>query len=438
MRSILVIFMVSQLAMQEHIAERDYHLFMSACYLLPLLGAYISDRYWGKYRTIITLSLVYCMGHFVLSMWETRTGLYWGLGLIALGSGGIKPCVSAYVGDQFNEKNKHLVQKVFDVFYWFINFGSFFSSLLIPWVLPTYGSRIAFGIPGILMAIATYIFWRGRKQYVHVPPTGKTGSAGFVQIFSYSLLNWSKRDPDASFLEVAKKKYKAEDVEGVKAAWDIIKVFFTVSIFWSLYDQSGSSWVLQGDKMDPYFLGYKIEASQLQAINPILIMLLIPVFGYWIYPGIEKLGYKMTSLRKMSIGMVMAAASFICCGIIQYMLDAGVKLNIAWQFVPYLIITCSEIMVSITGLEFAYTQAPRTMKSTIMSFWLMTVFVGNLFTAYIDQINIFSGGSYFMFFAAMMFLISLIFIIAASRYQVREYIEQGPTEAGLEPSPSVS
>src|SRR5687768_10187475 len=109
MRAILVVFMTEGLLMQRGEATEVYHLFVAACYLLPLLGAWISDRYLGKYKTILFLSLIYCVGHLCLAVWENKTGFYWGLGLIALGAGGIKPCVSAHVGDQFHEGNKNLL-----------------------------------------------------------------------------------------------------------------------------------------------------------------------------------------------------------------------------------------------------------------------------------------------------------------------------------------
>jgi POT family proton-dependent oligopeptide transporter len=130
MRSILTVFMIQVLLMQEAQATSTYHLFAGACYLFPLLGAFISDRIWGKYKTILYLSLVYCLGHLVLSIWETKMGLYAGLALIALGSGGIKPCVSAHVGDQFKANQTHLLKKVYELFYFMINFGSFFSTLI--------------------------------------------------------------------------------------------------------------------------------------------------------------------------------------------------------------------------------------------------------------------------------------------------------------------
>ncbi len=423
MRSILVVFMMNHLKMAQQDSKTIYHLFASAVYLLPLLGAYFSDRFLGKYKTILLLSLVYCLGHLSLSLWESQNGLYFGLGLIALGSGGIKPCVSAYVGDQFNEKNKDLLKKVFDLFYWSINFGSFFSTLLIPVVLVKYGAQAAFGIPGVLMAIATLLFWLGRKEYVNIPPSGKTGAAGFMSIFIYSLQNYGKKEEGKSFFDVALRKYSLEEVEGAKAVASIMKVFITVSVFWALFDQNASSWVLQAESMDLNIWGFHVEAAQIQALNPIMVMILIPVFGSIIYPSVEKLGFKVTPLRKMSAGMVLAAFSFVIVGLLQAAIDSGQRISVAWQIIPYLIITCSEVMISITGLEFAYTQAPRTMKSTIMSFWLLTVFVGNLLDASIAKLNIFQGALFFYFFAGLMFLVSIIFVLSAARYKVRSYVE---------------
>ncbi|MEK7858166.1 MAG: POT family MFS transporter [Elusimicrobiota bacterium] len=424
MRSILVIFMVDYLRMAQPDAKAVYHLFVSAAYLFPLLGGYLSDRFLGKYRTIISLSLVYCAGHGVLALFENKQGLFWGLGLIALGSGGIKACVSAHVGDQFTDKNKHLVKKIFDIFYWAINFGSFFSTLIIPWILPKYGPAWAFGIPGILMALATFVFWLGRDMYVHVPPTRKTGAVGFMPVFMYALTH---RKKGRAFFEGARGKFKDSDVEAAQAAANVFKVFITVSIFWALFDQHGSSWVLQAQQMDLNVWGMKLEASQIAALNPIMVMMLIPIFGYGIYPGIEKLGFEMTPLRRMSAGMLLAAFSFVAVGLLQMPIDHGHRISAGWQVIPYLIITMSEVMVSITGLEFAYTQAPLSMKSTIMSFWLLTVFAGNLVTAYISKINVFEGSAFFFFFAGLMGFVSLIFVWTASRYKVRDYFEKaGP------------
>ncbi len=423
MRSILVVFMLNTLRMHQQDAEAVYHLFVAGVYLLPLLGAYLSDRILGKYYTIFTLSIVYCLGHLSLALWETKVGLYFGLSLIALGAGGIKPCVSAFVGDQFSTKNESLLKKVFDLFYWTINFGAFFSTLLIPFVLVRWGSKLAFGIPGILMVIATLIFWFGRKQYVHISPTTGDGVPRLMPIVLYAIRHRSAKQKGQNFLDVARTRFPVEAVEAAQSVVAIIKVFATVSIFWALYDQNASSWVLQAQKMDLNCWGIHLEAAQLQALNPILVMLLIPFFGVVIYPAIERCGIRLTPLRKMATGMVLAGFSFVVVGVLQTAIDSGWTVSVMWQMIPYLILTCAEIMISITGLEFAYTQAPKSMKSTIMSFWLLTVFVGNLLDATIAELNVFQGAMYFYFFAGLMFLVSIIFICSAARYRVRTFAQ---------------
>lgn len=423
MRSILVIYMVKYLEMAEHEAKGVFHLFVSANYFVPLFGAYLSDRYFGKYRTIIWLSLVYCLGHAVLAIWEGQSGLYWGLGLIAIGAGGIKPCVSAHVGDQFNETNSHLLQKVYEIFYWSINFGSFFSTLLIPWVLPHYGPSWAFGIPGILMGIATLVFWMGRTEYVHVPPTGKENSPQFFGIIWYTLTHLGDKKPGQRYLDVARAKYSDEKVDGALAAMDVFKVFIWVIAFWALFDQHSSSWVLQAERMDRTLFGYTLEASQIPALNPILVLVLIPIFSLGIYPLVGRLGITVTPLRKMGAGMAFAGISFVWVAVCEMFLTRGVQLSVVWQIIPFIILTASEVMVSITGLEFAYTQAPRSMKSMITSLWLLTISAGNLVTAGISYLNRFQGEMEFVFYAALMFLLAIFFIWGASKYKERQYIE---------------
>jgi POT family proton-dependent oligopeptide transporter len=178
MRNILTVFLATSLlaylpeADRGSAAKEVFHTFVIGVYFFPLLGGWIADRFFGKYNTIFWLSLVYCAGQACLAMFVTnRMGFYVGLSLIALGSGGIKPCVSAFVGDQFDQTNKHRAKVVFDAFYWIINFGSFFASLLMPVFLKSLGPAIAFGIPGVLMFVSTLILWLARKQYIMVPPT---------------------------------------------------------------------------------------------------------------------------------------------------------------------------------------------------------------------------------------------------------------------------
>lgn len=416
MRTILTIFMVQFLLINETDATSVYHIFVSACYLMPLAGAFLADRYFGKYKVILWLSIVYCIGHAVIALFETKAGLYWGLGLIAVGSGGIKPCVSAFVGDQFLSTQKELIKKVYNLFYWIINLGSATSSLLTPFLLKELGPSVAFAIPGVLMLIATVIFWMGRKQYINNPPSPKDPH-GFIPVLISAFQN---RKPGRTFLEGALAQHPKESVEAVRSVLSIMTIFFTaVPVFWALFDQHGSTWVLQARQMNPFFMGVEIQPSQIQALNPWMVMALIPLFVFVIYPLIQRF-YDFTPLRRMTWGMVIAALSFFQVGLIQYQLDAGIELNMMWQFFPYLTITTAEILISITGLEFAYTQAPPSMKSTIMSFWLLTTFLGNFIVAIIAKINIFEGGNFFMFFGLLMLAVSGLFWFMAQRYQMKQ------------------
>lgn len=367
MRAILVVFMVQYLGLMDATGGRmmsgpeavgHFHQFTFWVYLTPLAGAFISDVFLGKYRTILWLSIVYCLGHAALACMGTYGNSPWwlfsGLALICIGSGGIKPCVSAHVGDQFGKNNHHLISRIYNWFYFSINFGSFFSTLLTPWLLEKHGPHWAFGIPGVLMAIATFMFWLGRNRFVHIPPSGW----GFFK--------------------------EAFSREGMMALGKLISLFAFITVFWSLYDQTGSSWVLQAQQMNLKFLGVTWLESQIQAVNPILILVFIPLFTFVIYPQINRI-FPLTPLRKIGLGMILMTASFGLTTLIQTWIDAGQRPSIGWQIVAFVVITASEIMVSIVGLEFAYTQAPRAMKSWVMALFWLSVALGNLLTGEVNR-----------------------------------------------------
>lgn len=409
MKTILVIFMTKYLMdkagqpdlMTEEQAKSWYHLFSSGVYFTPLFGALLADIFWGKYKTILTLSLVYCAGHLALALDDTRMGLALGLTLIAIGSGGIKPCVSAHVGDQFGSKNSHLLPKIFSWFYFSINFGSFFSTLLTPWLLENYGPHFAFGLPGILMFLATVMFWMGRNKFVHIPAGGK---AFISEVFSK---------------------------EGIAILLKLSIIYSFVAMFWSLYDQTGSAWVLQAEKMDKNFMGIEWLSSQIQAFNPILVMAFIPLINFGIYPMINKV-FPLTPLRKIGLGFFVTVPSFLIPAYIESMIQAGQTPNIAWQLLAYVVITAAEVMVSITCLEFSYTQAKNTMKSMVMAFFLISVSIGNLFTSAVnyfiqnpDGSSKLPGAQYYNFFAILMLITAVLFIPVAKWYKERVYIQEG-------------
>jgi POT family proton-dependent oligopeptide transporter len=365
MKAALAVFLVNYLGvlggsnLSEAEATSSVSWFNTAVYLTPLLGAIIADAFFGKYKTIVTLSIVYCLGHLCLALMGVGGVVqFWflgGLGLISLGAGGIKPCVSAHVGDQFGAKNQHLITKIFNIFYFSINFGAVISNLLIPWVLKWHGPHLAFGIPGVLMALATLFFWMGREKFAHIPAKG------------------------SSFLKELFSK------EGLSVIGKLIPLVLFVGMFWCLFDQTASRLVFQAERMDRNIFGLDILPSQIQAANPFLILVLIPVFTFFIYPQTEKI-IKLTPLRKIGSGLFLMAVSFVVVSLSQEAIDRGEIPHVGWQILAYFILTSGEVMVSIVALEFFYTQAPKKMKSLMMAIFLTSVSVGNSFTAIVNHV----------------------------------------------------
>ncbi len=418
------------LGLSKDTATEWIHLFIMANYFMPLFGAWVSDRLWGRYKTILWISLSYCLGHGVLACSEftnsvqVKSWLLWaGLALIAFGAGGIKPCVSAFMGDQFKEGQNRLYQKAYAAFYFSINFGSFFSFLTIPYLAKTVGYGWAFGVPGILMAIATFIFWLGRRRYIMVPPARETRTAGFFAVFFAALAN---RQSGRGFWEGALTKYSAEEVSAAQSVLPVLSVFVLIPPFWAMFDQHSSTWILQAKDMVPFKLtnNYSIGGEEMQSLNPLLVMILVPLLTGVLYPLFGKL---VTPLRRIGVGMFIAGASYVAVAWLQQRIVAGEKLSVLWQALPYLILTSAEVLVSTTGLEFAYTQAAKSMKSTIMSFWLLTVAAGNFLVVLITR---FGGGhaagdasvtpGRFMLYALMTFGVSAVFVFVAMLYRYRD------------------
>lgn len=428
MRNILSTFLATSLLValpeeaRQGAAKEVFHTFVIGVYFFPLLGGWLSDRLLGRYDTILWLSVVYTAGHGLLALSESwPPGFYAGLLLIALGSGGIKPCVSSFVGDQFDASNRSLAKLVFDAFYWIINFGSFFATLFAPLLLRWYGASVAFGVPGVLMAVATVVFWLGRNKYVRVPPTGAAVdpdgpwrvawtaisrsplSQGIAAAGVVPALGALAVSPSIGFvataclllvlglgfggvaaavgLPQARQRHSPAAVDGVAAVLRLLVVFALVTPFWSLFDQKASTWVFQADAMTkPEWF----QPAQMQALNPLLVMLLIPFTHLALYPGLRALGVEPTPLRRMTAGIGFSAVSWVVVALIQARIDGGSAITISWQVLPYAILTLGEVLVSTTGLEFAYSQAPAQMKSTLMSFWNLSVTVGNLWVLLVN------------------------------------------------------
>jgi dipeptide/tripeptide permease len=583
LRAILVTFMVAQFYNPTHsedqaivqaaeaTANAKTHDFVAMSYLLPLFGGMMADWFWGKYKTILYLSIVYAIGNLMLALSVNNETVFTSaLMLIALGAGGIKPCVSANVGDQFGESNQHLMSQAFSYFYAAINAGSLLSILMIPYLKAHYGAQVAFGVPAIAMIIATLFFYAGRDKYVRVPPKGDSnktvifitafgslvisylvfdkfgtyffgekyqGGTGpilgawglmilvvalifnkqwfakpgnFIGINLYKLTNggtnyssllvaglglplayisynlsalfpkvtsvldrnmldiieskWSalfivslviaflisylKKNQTKS-TELAISQYGADKIAGIQSVWRIFAVFAFVPIFWALWDQSQSEWVVQAGKMDLHWFGIDWQAEQISFVNAGFILAFIPLFNFVVFPLIEKMGIKVTPLRKLGAGFVLTALSFVIIALIQTKIDvieaqcaangtmykdlaAAMKPNISLQIFAFIILTAGEVLVSITCLEYAYTQAPPSMKSTIMASYLLTVTIGNVLVSVIQN-NIKSGGffakyhgaDFFWLFTAICVVNAIIFMCVSPFIKEKSYVGVG-------------
>lgn len=500
MRNILVPFLVSSVLLaylpesaREGMAKDVFHSFVIGVYFFPLLGGWLSDRFFGKYNTVLWFSLIYVAGHACLAVFEdNRTGFFAGLFLIALGSGGIKPLVVSFVGDQFDQSNKDKARIVFDAFYWTINFGSFFASLFAPLLLREYGPSVAFGVPGVLMALATLIFWLGRHKYVRVPPTRGQDPDSFFNVSRTALTArapgqgrpglvvawlgvalavaimacWALRPAwwpeDFEFvisaclallaliafggigvsmqLERARGRHDDAAVNGVRGVLRVLIVFALVTPFWSLFDQKASTWVLQGQEMRvpheawwwPSWLVK--EAAQMQALNPLLVMLIIPFNNIVLYPALRRMGFRVTALQRMGWGIAFSGLSWIAAGLIQLHIDSGASTSLAWQTLPYILLTFGEVLVSATALEFAYSQATFAMKGVIMALWYLSVTFGNLWVlltnaavrneTVITQIAAtgLSENAFLMFFfAAFALAVAAVFALYARSYPMQDH-----------------
>ena len=397
---ILVNYMSKQLNMGDAQATETYHLFGTAVYFLPLAGGWLADRWLGRYWTILSISLFYCLGHGTLFLFgDTRAGIYAGLALIAIGAGGIKPNVSAFVGDQFRPDQEHLLTKVFAWFYWAVNLGAAAAFLIIPTVRDHWGYRWAFGIPGIFMGLATLVFWFGTRHYIRQPPACR-------QIKNPPNVGAARSDPGQS--------------QRTRAILGILMMFAPIPVFWALYNQVNTTWVLQGNHMTPF---YFMNSETMQSTGAFLVMIWVPILTMWLYPMAERRGWRPTPLRRMAAGMLLAALSFIIVGLLQTAMDRGATLSIMWQSVPYIVLEAGEVLLSATALEFAFEQAPEGMKSVVMSLWYLVNALGQFLIAAFTKLNedvVHATGAWtFFFYAVLMLFCSGVFILLATRFHYR-------------------
>lgn len=382
MRAILMLFMTKSLQIDEADASSYYYWFKMACYLLPLLGGYVADRYFGKYWTIVWFSIPYVIGQMMLAYGD-RSLLFFALGLLAFGSGVIKPNISSLLGMTYDQKrpgNVNLRANGFLWFYFSINVGALLSMLALPLVRDyvqgeqpkditqqtaaqdqamSFAYQVAFSIPALLMIGALIAFAIGRKHYAIEKP-----------------------GPQPPMTPEERKKQW-------KVITSLLGVFAMYVLFWLPYEHNDTQWVLFADKnMDlstPWLASLggpaKLSADAFQWINSLGVLILIPFFSFF-WPRVDPTGRRISPIQKISIGLVFTACGPLIMTLCAYMAADGVKVNCLWLILAYFLLTLGEVLTYGTGLDFSYGQAPASMKSLITACFLMTNAIANFINSF--------------------------------------------------------
>ncbi|XP_030643431.1 solute carrier family 15 member 2 [Chanos chanos] len=336
MKAVLTLYFIHYLHWDKDLSTAVYHAFSSLCYFTPVLGALIADSWLGKFKTIIYLSILYVIGHVVKSVGAipdvgdstVHIALSMiGLILIAFGTGGIKPCVAAFGGDQFEQQHTEERRKFFSIFYMSINAGSVLSTVITPILrgdVQCFGGdcyALAFGVPAVLMVIALIVFIAGSGLYKKSPPEGNV----LVQVckcIGFAISNrWnsSRKSPSREhWLDWAEDKYSKRLIQEIKMVLRVLVLFIPLPMFWALFDQQGSRWTLQATRMNMDFGGaFVLKPDQMQMLNALLILVFIPIFDLGVYPLVGLCRIKVTPLRKMTMGMLFAALAFCAATIVE-------------------------------------------------------------------------------------------------------------------------
>jgi len=486
----LVVYLNRQMGMDTLDAASQVNLWAGTCYMTPLIGAYLADGVIGRYKTIVLFSCAYCIGMFCLALsaavpelhpapdkypnFMQNAVLFGSLYLIALGTGGIKPNVSAFGAEQFDENNERDVKEkksFFNWFYFVINCGSLIASLLIVWIQETISWSIGFAIPAAAMLLAVVSFVSGRKRYTHMKPK-ESPLSRFTGVLMDAWRNKRTRrrlrggetttpliphNISYAWIEDAAAerggKYSEAQVEEVRLVVRMFPIFVTTIFYWIIYQQMGSVFVEQGELMDRTLVGdFVIPAASLSSFDTISIIILVPLFDRVIYPMLKRLGFRPTLLQRIGWGNFIAVLSMLAAAGVEVwrlhladekqFIDGSasrsgeiVNMSVFWQAPQYLLVGMSEVLGSIGQMEFFYDQAPDSMRSLCMAMQLLSTALGGYLSSAIlfavqwatqkhpwipRNLNKGRLDLYFLFLAGLMMVNVILFMFVAMGYEYKK------------------
>ncbi|ALC39562.1 CG9444, partial [Drosophila busckii] len=433
---VLVFYLSHRLGYTDDAATILFHMSAMFSFMLCILGAIIADSWLGKFKTILYLSMVYICGCTLLTLGAigplqlpANTFTIMGLFFISVGAGGIKPCVASFGGDQFTvpQQLKQLTG-FFSLFYFSINAGSFLSVSVTPILredVHCFGELscypLAFGVPAVLMIIAILIFLLGSRLYIIKPAAGNIVVNVSRTIWTAVKTKWQQRHlkSRAHWLDYAAEQHEPQMITDVKIILRVLCLYLPLPLFYALLDQQGSRWTFQAARMNGDVGVWRIKPDQFHIVNPLLILVLIALKDVLINPVLKFL-HLSRPLQKISLGGILAGVAFICSGLLELQMEvitAPNELSMLWQLPQYVFIILAELLVSVTGLEFSYAQAPPSMKAVLQACWLLTMGLGNVIVVVIAKLKIFERQSYeFFFYAVLVFIDMLIFMWIAHKY----------------------
>ena len=400
MRTLLALYLIDVLRFEQGAGGSVMQFFLAACYVTPLLGGWLADRWLGRFRTIAIFAVPYVAGHLILGGFESRAGLFVALPLHAQGSGAIKPNTSTLMGMIYEEQKKTaLLGQAFSWFYAAINVGSALSSLGLPLVRDRWGHGVAFAVPAALMAVAFGLFALGRRHYPR-----------------------EERRAAPTSTERAAARTSIRKLAGV---------FALIAIFWFVYDQSASTWIFFArDHLDlTLFPGVTLTPDQIQGLNPIMILALTPAFNaLWAHLKRRK-GAAVPDTTKMLFGFLIVVGAMATMAFAGYLAGDG-KVTVWWMVLATLVITMAELCISVVGLEFAFRSAAPGTKSAVTAAFLLMVFIGNTIGGFFAPLyQVLSAGTYFALQTGIIAVAALAFVWVARRFDEPNAAREEPLRA---------
>lgn len=396
MKTILLLYMIQKLGYTDANSATVVSFFTATCYILPIIGGYIADHYLGKFKTIVYFAIPYVIGQILIGSFTTEIALYVSLLLLAGGSGTIKPNISTLMGLMYQKEGKsHLMTQAFSWFYMAINIGATITTFALPFIRDHYGYRVAFSAPAALMVVALGVFFFGKKYY-----------------------------PKEEIKRGAQREVKTPEQKHEERTTlvRLSGLFFMVVFFWSVFDQSYSSWTLFARDylvLDINIFGWTkhIPPDAIQSINPFFIVVLTPLFA-WIWSRTDVSETKrLSSPKKMLMGFVLVVLCYSTLTLGGFIAYPATKISILWEVVAYLLMTMAELCISVVGLQLAFEEAPDHMKSMITGIWLFTVFIGDSLAALFARLyTATTPATFFGAVTGMMVIVAIIFYLIGRRF----------------------